>query len=243
MTHLPPRQLSMEPLEQAPDGRAPERSTLTGSTVRLEPLSADAHAADLYAATHADINAARVWDYLPYGPWADATAMHSWVAERSASRDPLFFAVYDRVSGRAAGVVTFMEIQPAHGCIEIGHIWFAPVLQNTRQSTEALFLLMQHTFDELGYRRLEWKCDAQNYASRSAALRLGFAYEGLFFQHRVVKGRNRDTAWFSLLDHEWPFVRSNFQHWLSDDNFDPQGRAQGSLGALNRALRPDLTQA
>jgi RimJ/RimL family protein N-acetyltransferase len=134
-------------------------------------------------------------------------------------------------------MVSFLNIHPANASLEIGHIWFAPFLQNTRQSTEALFLLMQHTLDVLGYRRLEWKCNAQNAASRSAAARLGFGYEGIFYQHMVVKGRNRDTAWFSLLDSEWPAVRANFATWLADENFDQHGVAKQSLGALNRALR------
>ncbi len=242
MPQLPPRQLSMAPLAHMPDGRMPERTPLVGATVQLEPLLADVHADDLYVATHDDPAGTEVWNFLPYGPWANAAAMRNWVVERSVSSDPLFFAVRDLASGRAAGIVTFMEIQPAHGSIEIGHIWFAPILQNTRQSTEALVLLMQHTFDVLGYRRLEWKCDAHNQPSRNAAARLGFGFEGIFYQHRIVKGRNRDTAWFSLLDYEWPHVREHFLAWLDPSNFDQRGIAQTSLGKHNRALRAELTE-
>jgi RimJ/RimL family protein N-acetyltransferase len=234
---LPPRQISKATLERLPDGRAPERAALEGKTVRLEPLDAQQHTADLYTNTHSDSAGEQVWDYLPYGPWASARAMASWVAERAVSKDPLFFAVRDLASGQAAGVVTFMEIQPAHGTIEIGHIWFAPILQNTRQSTEALFLLMQHAFENLHYRRLEWKCDAANQPSRNAAVRLGFDFEGIFYQHRIVKGKNRDTAWFSIMDHEWRAIQANYEAWLADGNFDASGRAATSLGDANRQLR------
>lgn len=234
---LPERTITGVELEVLPDGRRPERAILAGQMVQLEPLDAAAHAGDLFAATHTDPAGVRVWDYLAYGPFASEAIMQAWVEGRAASQDPLFFAVRDLVSNRAGGMVTFMNIVPANGSLEIGHIWFAPFLQNTRQSTEALFLLMRHTFDTLGYRRLEWKCNALNQASRDAAARLGFRYEGTFYQHMVVKGHNRDTAWFSLLDYEWPAIRANFESWLDSTNFDEQGRARSSLGAMNRALR------
>ncbi len=234
---LPERAISGEIVTPVLDGRRPERAALEGVTVRLEPLDPHAHGADLFGATHADQAGARVWDYLPYGPFASEALMRAWLEGRAASTDPLFFAVRDRASNRAGGMVTFMNIAPANGSLEIGHIWFAPFLQNTRQSTEALFLLMQHTFDALGYRRLEWKCNALNQASRSAAARLGFSYEGTFYQHMVVKGKNRDTAWFSLLDYEWPAVRANFEAWLNLANFDAEGIARTSLAALNRGPR------
>jgi RimJ/RimL family protein N-acetyltransferase len=234
---LPERVLSGEPIATVPDGRRPERTALDGITVRLEPLESTVHGADLFGSTHADQAGTQVWDYLPYGPFASEALMRAWLEGRAASADPLFFAVRDRISNRAGGMVTFMNIVPANGSLEIGHIWFAPFLQNTRQSTEALFLLMRHTFDTLGYRRLEWKCNALNQASRNAAARLGFSYEGTFYQHMIVKGKNRDTAWFSLLDSEWPTVRANFEAWLNPANFDTDGIARTSLGELNRGLR------
>ena len=149
-----------------------------------------------------------------------------------ARDDPLFFAIIEQASGKASGMASYLNIVPDMGCIEIGHIWFAPPLQKTRAATEAIFLMMRHVFDDLGYRRLEWKCNALNEASMRAARRFGFTYEGTFRQHMVVKGRNRDTAWFALLDREWPAVRAAFERWLAPENFDGQGRQRMSLTAL-----------
>src|SRR4029453_7310933 len=170
--------------------------------------------------------------YLAYGPFADQCAFERWLAERAASIDPLFFAVIDRQSGQASGIASYLNIVPAMGRIEIGHIWFARPLQKTRGATEAIFLMMRHVFDDLGYRRLEWKCNALNEASMRAARRFGFPYEGTFRQHMVVKGRNRDTAWFSLLDREWPSVHEAFERWLAPDNFDRAGRQRTALSGL-----------
>lgn len=234
---LPERQISDAAPDRAPSGMRPERTVITGVTVQLEPVDPVAHVADLFRATHADAAGEGVWRYLPYGPFANESAMRHWLDQRSQSADPLFFAIRDRTSGRAGGMASFMNIAPPNGSLEIGHIWFAPFLQNTRQSTEALFLMINHTFQTLRYRRLEWKCNALNQASRQAALRLGFAYEGTFYQHMVVKGRNRDTAWFSMLDSEWPLIRAQFDRWLSDANFDARGVARSSLSASTRALR------
>ena len=153
-------------------------------------------------------------------------------SERARSSDPLFFAIVDPATGEAAGMASYLNIVPANGCIEIGHIWFAPPLQRTRAATEAIFLLMRHVFDDLRYRRLEWKCDALNAPSRRAAGRFGFTYEGTFRQHMIVKGRNRDTAWFALLDRDWPTVRAAFERWLAPGNFDPGGRQRSALAAL-----------
>ena len=153
-------------------------------------------------------------------------------SERARSSDPLFFAIVDPATGEAAGMASYLNIVPANGCIEIGHIWFAPPLQRTRAATEAIFLLMRHVFDDLRYRRLEWKCDALNAPSRRAAGRFGFSYEGTFRQHMIVKGRNRDTAWFALLDRDWPRVRAAFERWLAPANFDPAGSQRSALAAL-----------
>jgi RimJ/RimL family protein N-acetyltransferase len=152
--------------------------------------------------------------------------------ERAASADPLFFAIVDLESQRARGMASFMRIVPEHGVIEIGHIWFAPVMQRTREATEAIYVVARHAFDDLGNRRLEWKCNALNDASRRAALRFGFTYEGVFRQHLVVKGRNRDSAWYSMLDGEWPRARAAFETWLRADNFDAHGRQLRSLADI-----------
>jgi RimJ/RimL family protein N-acetyltransferase len=217
------------PVEPLPSGRAPGRDILQGSYVRLEPVDVAAHAESLYRLSHARAEDAVLWTYLAYGPFADQAAFERWLAERARSDDPLFFAIVDGASSQASGMASYLNIVPAHGCIEIGHIWFAPVLQKTRAATEAIFLMMRHAFDDLGYRRLEWKCDALNEASRRAARRFGFTYEGTFRQHMVIKRRNRDTAWFAMLDREWPAVRAAFERWLAADNFDASGRQRNSL--------------
>ena len=220
------------PVGPLPSGRAPERAPLAGTYARLEPGEVATHAGSLYRRSHARPADAALWTYLAYGPFPDQGAFARWLEERSRSSDPLFFAIVDQGSGEAAGMASYLNIVPANGCIEIGHIWFAPALQKTRAATEAIFLLARHAFDDLGYRRLEWKCDALNAASRRAAGRFGFAYEGTFRQHMIVKGRNRDTAWFALLDHEWPAVRAAFERWLAPENFDAEGRQRTSLSAL-----------
>jgi RimJ/RimL family protein N-acetyltransferase len=219
-------------VEPLPSGRGPERTSLAGAQVRLEPVEPRAHAESLYGLSHARPEDAVLWTYLAYGPFADHGAFAAWLAERARSSDPLFFALVEQASGAAAGMASYMNIVPSNGTIEIGHIWFAPPLQKSRAATEAIYLLARHAFDELGYRRLEWKCDALNAASIRAARRFGFTYEGTFRQHMVVKGRNRDTAWFSLLDREWPAVRAAFERWLAPDNFDAAGRQRTSLSAL-----------
>jgi RimJ/RimL family protein N-acetyltransferase len=232
---LPPRGISGAPVGPLPSLR-PAAAILVGTTVQLEPLDPQRHGPELYSAGHEGEAAQHIWDYLSYGPFADETAYTAWLRDAAAGADPLFFVVYDRLSNRAGGIISYLNIVPKSGSIEIGHIWLAPFLQNTRQGTEALYLSMDYAFT-LGYRRLEWKCNAQNEASRRAAARLGFAYEGTFYQHTISKGRNRDTAWFSILDYEWPLIQVNFRQWLADENFDASGKALTSLGALNSALR------
>ena len=220
------------PVEPLPSGRAPGRAPLQGGYVRLEPVDVPAHAPSLYALSHARPEDAALWTYLAYGPFPDRAAFAAWLAERVRSDDPLFFAIIEQVSGKASGMASYLNIVPDMGCIEIGHIWFAPPLQKTRGATEAIFLMMRHVFDDLGYRRLEWKCNALNEASMRAARRFGFTYEGTFRQHMVVKGRNRDTAWFAMLDQEWPRTRAAFERWLAAENFDAAGRQRMSLAAL-----------
>ena len=187
------------PLGLKPDGRI-----LFGRWMQLEPLSAKKHGADLFESFHSKDPGGTIWTYLGYGPFADMEAFSHYLAEKEASRDPWFYALVPRSTKRAAGVGSFMRLDAANGVIEIGHIWMAPSLQQTREATDAIYLMMRHCFEDLGVRRLEWKCDALNAPSRKAAERFGFAFEGVFRQHFIVKGRNRDTAWFAMIDKEWP---------------------------------------
>jgi RimJ/RimL family protein N-acetyltransferase len=196
----------------------------------LRPVAPASDAATLYRISHAPAGDPEIWTYLPDGPFADVAAYREWLEAASGSADPHFYTVV--ADGRPAGVVSLLAIEPAHGTIEIGHVWFGPALQRTPAATEAIFLLARHAFDDLGYRRLEWKCNALNAASRRAAERFGFRYEGTFAQHRVFKGRNRDTAWFAITDAAWPPIRAGFQAWLAPENFDADGRQRRSLGDL-----------
>jgi RimJ/RimL family protein N-acetyltransferase len=214
--------------------REPARATIQGSRVRLEPLDRAAHGDDLWAVSRADGDA-RLWQHLPYGPFeGDRTGFDGYLADMAATADPLAFAVVDAESGRAGGIVTYLRIAPQHGVIEIGHIWFGHTLQRTPHATEAIYLLARTAFDELGNRRLEWKCDAANERSKAAALRFGFTYEGTFRQHQIVKRRNRDTAWFAILDGDWPAIRRAFEAWLDPANFDGEGRQCSPLEARRR---------
>jgi RimJ/RimL family protein N-acetyltransferase len=228
---------SANPIDPLPPGLWPERTALEGRYMRLEPLDARLHAADLYAASHGSDEAVRVWDHLAVGPFPTLDAFTAYLRSCSASADPVFYAIRDLKTGVATGVASYLNIVPAFGTIEIGHIWFGPVLQNTPAATEALYMLIHHAMDDLGYRRMEWKCNALNSGSRSAAIRLGFAFEGIFYNHMVAKGRNRDTAWFSIIDEEWPALRECFEAWLAPDNFDADGTQRSSLGDLTAAVR------
>lgn len=213
----------------------PERVVLEGRYVTLAPLDAATHAGALWRQTGGTENA-RLWLYLPDGPFAERAAFDRDLAGKAASTDPLFFAVLDKRSADAAGYASYLRIEPAHRSIEVGYILYAPALQRTRAATEAMYLMARHVFEELGYRRYEWKCDARNEPSRRAALRLGFTFEGIFRQHRIVKGRNRDTAWYSMLDKEWPARKAAFERWLAPSNFDDQGRQKSTLHRTNQAF-------
>jgi RimJ/RimL family protein N-acetyltransferase len=234
---LPRRELSGADVSPLPPGLYPARGPLQGRYACLEPIDPRRHAEELWAATHTHGDDDRIWDYLGYGPFSNADTFRSWLRDCAAVADPTFYAIRGGQDGQAAGMSSFLNIHPKDGVIEIGHIWFGLALQNRRESTEALYLMMRYALDDLGYRRLEWKCDARNQPSRNAAARLGFAYEGTFYQHIIVKGRNRDTAWFSILDYEWPTIRANFETWLSPENFDAEGQQIRSLGEMNRPLR------
>lgn len=214
--------------------RRPARSVLAGRYCTLERLDPDRHAEELFAADQRDVQG-ESWTYLPYGPFADLGSYRQWAEQGACADDPLFYAIIDTdsatgaVARRAVGVLSYLRIQPEVGSVEVGHVHYSPLLQRRRAATEAQFLLMCHAFDELGYRRYEWKCDALNAASRAAAERLGFCYEGLFRQATVVKSRNRDTAWYSIIDTEWPVIRDRLTAWLAQDNFGDQGRQRTSL--------------
>ena len=209
---------------------APERAMIPGIYCSLVPLEPAAHASQLHEAFRQD-RAGADWTYLSYGPFAEAADFHAWVSENYDKPDPLFFAVVDASSGRAVGLVSFMRIAQNMGSIEIGHIHFSPQAQRTVAATEAVYLMLKWIFSA-GYRRCEWKCNALNDASRAAALRLGFSFEGVFRQAAVVKGRNRDTAWFSMLDKEWDKLQAAFESWLAPGNFSPGGRQLCRLSEL-----------
>ncbi|MDT8854646.1 GNAT family protein [Paracoccaceae bacterium Fryx2] len=217
-----------------PDGRP-----LEGRHVRLERLDADLHAADLHRALSADDS---VWDYLPYGPFGSSSRYHRWVKDSTGSDDPLFYAIRNLETGHCGGVASFLRIAPEAGSIEVGHICLSPELQRGRAATETMYLMMRWAF-EAGYRRYEWKCDALNLPSRRAAQRLGFSYEGVFRQAAMVKGRNRDTAWFACIDKEWPALREAYDAWLSPVNFDATGRQRERLSDLTRLVRPGYDPA
>jgi RimJ/RimL family protein N-acetyltransferase len=219
----------------------PSVETMTGRYCRLEALHAAQHADSLYAAISAPDDAAS-WTYMAYGPFESRAEYDGWLSKHCGQKDPQFYAILDQASGRALGVAAYLRIMPSSGSIEVGHIHFSPELRRTRAATEAMWLMMRHAF-ALGYRRYEWKCNALNAASRSAALRLGFTYEGIFRQATVVKGRNRDTAWFAVIDQDWPALSKAFEHWLSPENFDPQGNQKISLTEMIRSQLPVTGEA
>jgi RimJ/RimL family protein N-acetyltransferase len=216
----------------APPARRPQRTTLSGRAVDLVPLSADAHADALFEGANGG-DKDRGWTYLFDGPYTDRATFRANIEGKAKSEDPLFFAIVDKASGRAVGYQTFLRIEPQHGAIEVGNILYTPAMQRTIGATEAQYLFARHVFDDLGYRRYEWKCNDLNAPSKRAAARFGFTFEGVFRQHMIVKGRNRDTAWFSMLNSEWPARRAAFERWLAPDNFDAAGRQKISLATLN----------
>lgn len=208
----------------------PPRTPLEGIYCRLEPLDAARHAADLHTANARDVDG-RMWTYMPYGPFASLEACRHWMVSTSAAADPHFLAIVDRTSGTAVGVASYLRIDPGSGSIEVGHLAYSPLLQRTTAATEAMFLMMEWAFGA-GYRRYEWKCNALNAPSRAAAQRLGLSFEGVFRQATVVKGRNRDTAWYAATDADWPALAQAYHAWLAPANFDAAGRQRLSLAAL-----------
>lgn len=223
--------------EPLADWRVPARPrglVLEGRFSRIEPLLAERHADSLYAANGLDADG-RNWTYLPYGPFFGLDAFRAWMETSCQGSDPLFHAIIDLASGEATGVASYLRIAPESGSIEVGHINFSPRLQRRPAATEAMFLLMKQAF-ELGYRRYEWKCDALNAASRAAALRLGFSFEGIFRQATVVKGRSRDTAWYAVIDKDWPALGAAYSRWLDPANFDSSGPQRVALSTLTRGI-------
>lgn len=219
----------------------PPREAMVGRYCRVEALDAARHAAQLWDANSAD-GEGRMWTYLPYGPFGTREEYFQWVGRICAGSDPLFYAIIDSSTGRAAGVCSYLRIDPSGGVIEVGHIALAPSLQRTAAATEAMFLMMGRVFD-LGYRRYEWKCDSLNAPSRAAAERLGFAFEGVFRQATIYKGRSRDTAWYSIIDSEWPPLRDAFSRWLDPANFETGGGQRLRLSDLTRIARQAMGTA
>jgi len=213
----------------------PARVPLIGRHVHVVPLDPAAHAADLYAASHGAGDAA-LWTYLISRTFPDPEAFRAYYEAAALRDDPLLFAFLDATTGKAVGHAAYMRIEPAHRVIEVGNVLFTRALQRSVAASEAMYLMARHVFEDLGYRRYEWKCDALNAPSRAAAQRYGFTYEGLFRQHMIVKGRSRDTTWFSMLDAEWPRVKAAFEAWLAPENFDPAGRQKRRLEDIRASL-------
>ena len=222
------------PVEGWAARQRPPRTPMTGRFCRVEPLDAGRHAAELYAANSEDRDG-RMWTYLPWGPYDGFDAYRTALEAGLRREDFITYAVIDSASGNAAGVASYLNINPAAGSIEVGGIAYTPALQRKPAGTEAMYLMMRRALEELGYRRYEWKCNALNAPSRAAAQRYGFRFEGIFRQADVVKGRNRDTAWFSITDREWPRIKAAFERWLDPENFDRAGRQRVSLSALTAA--------
>jgi RimJ/RimL family protein N-acetyltransferase len=213
-------------------GKAPEPVSLRGSHVLLRPVNAESDAAPLFSVSHAPDGDPAIWTYLPDGPYESPDHLPQMLLWAETSQNPMYFTLVGLRDERPLGLASYLRITPQFGVIEIGHIWFGVPLQRTTAATEAIYLLARHAFDDLGYRRLEWKCNALNAASRQAAERFGFTFEGVLRKHQVVKGRNRDTAWYAITDDEWPAVRSGFEAWLAPENMNDDGRQKRALGEL-----------
>ena len=216
----------------------PPHAPMQGRLCRLEPLDAERHASALHEAYAADAEG-RNWTYLPYGPFPSADAYAAVVRSVQAGSDPLFYAIVLQATGRPVGVSSYLRIEPGMGVIEVGPSQLLARVAASAAATEAMYLMMRRVFDELGYRRYEWKCDSLNAASRRAALRLGFQFEGIFRQMMVIKGRSRDSAWFSILDSEWPALRAAFERWLDPANFDAAGKQRARLSELRGSKEAD----
>ena len=227
-----PRPLSGARVDPPPSGLAPARQVIDGRHVRLEPMDSAVHTTELYEASHTSEEGRAIWTYLPEGPWPDRAAYASHIRANAGALDRLYYALRPLPDGKASGQASFMDIHAGNGAIEIGYIWFAPSMQRTRAATEAIYLMLDYAMTDLRYRRMQWRCNARNERSRAAARRLGFRFEGIFHNHMIYKGLNRDTAWYSILGEEWPTARAVLRDWLADDNFDARGVAKRSLTAM-----------
>jgi RimJ/RimL family protein N-acetyltransferase len=225
-------------VDNPPPSLVPARTVLEGTEIRLEPIDPAIHAKDLYEASHTTDEGRAIWNYLPEGPWPNLEAYTAHVRACAGSQDRIFHALRPLPDGPACGQASFMDIHPGNGVIEIGYIWFAPALQRTRAATEALYLMLDYAMTNLRYRRMQWRCNALNAKSRAAARRLGFRYEGTFYNHLIFKGLNRDTAWYSILDDEWPDVKARLEAWLSFKNFGADGQAKQSLSQMMQSRPP-----
>ena len=221
-------------LAALPDGRRPARQTFTGTAVVIEPIDPARHGSDLYRASCGPEGdqSGDMWTYMSFGPFDDQEAFQAWLAPQDESTDPLVFALVDKASGTAQGMASYLRIASGWASCEVGSIWYAPALMRSRAATKAMYLMARHVFEDLDYRRYEWKCDMLNAGSRRAALRLGFSYEGIFRQHMIYKGRNRDTAWYAMTDGDWPLAKEAFEIWLSDKNFDAEGHQLRGLANI-----------
>jgi RimJ/RimL family protein N-acetyltransferase len=225
-----------DPMEDWSKRPYPPHTTMAGRYCRIERLDAERHGAELFAA-FAEAPDERDWTYLSAGPFADFAQYIDYLRGEAPKPDPMHHAIIDAASGKAIGTAALLRIDPAHGVIEIGSIAYSPRLKRSRAGTEAMFLFMRRVFDELAYRRCEWKCDSLNEPSRRAAERYGFQYEGTFRQATIYKGRSRDTAWFSVTDRDWPSIRAAFERWLAPENFEPDGIQRKSLASLRHETR------
>jgi RimJ/RimL family protein N-acetyltransferase len=229
-TQLPEDLPLGERVENAAPAQPPGRKLYEGRFVNLSPVDPANDVAELYRNSHGSEEKNRLWTYMAYGPFADAADMQRWLRGCEASTDPLFLTVTAKDSNRRVGVVSFLNMVPRMRCLEVGNIWYSPIVHHTKVNTETIYLMLTEAFDVLNYRRVEWKCDALNARSRTAALRLGFSFEGIFRQHYIIKGRNRDTAWFAMLDRDWPAVERNMNRWLYSEE------SKISLAELNQPL-------
>lgn len=227
MPNLPVGELVARP----DPARPPERKLFEGRFISLEPLSADRHADALYDCSHGSPEKERIWTYLFSGPFESSAAMRELLEKQEVLKEPLFFAVIDNGRKSPVGMVSYLNCVPAMRSIELGNIWYSPAVQRSKANTEAMFLMLCHAFDELGYRRVEWKCNAFNEPSRRAARRLGFEFEGLFRQHMIIKQRNRDTAWYAMIDRDWPQIKRNMGRWLYPTEAGDQALSLSELNA------------
>jgi RimJ/RimL family protein N-acetyltransferase len=229
----PASDLPIGPAVDAAPARLPARTLLRGRWVTVAPLDPPTHTEALFEGTHGP-GKEKLWLYLAEGPFADCGSFRAYLEKCAASNNPLSFAIIENATGSAVGHASYMRITPEHRVIEVGNIFYTPALARSAGATEAMYLMAKYVFEECGYRRYEWKCNALNEPSRRAALRLGFSFEGIFRRHMIQKGRSRDTAWYAMIDEEWRARKARFERWLAPENFDAAGRQRTPLSSLSR---------